>query len=434
MAEQPNHADRGHAQWSASSTSRNVTCAGAIAMATLAGPEKESEHAARGTACHEISEKSLNGGQDPSFFLGSSVKTKEREIEIDEEIVEGATEYVDYVRSQRVDPALSGAKVWIEQHFSLAALNPPLEAGGTGDAVIYFPALKLLEIVDLKFGRGVVDPEGNPQLRTYALGAILAFPDLEVDRIKVTIVQPRAPVKGETIRSETFHVAEIIDWTDDLLKSMKRARDALDEFEQIGGSRVLFDEWAEKWLQPGACKFCKAEGICPKLRNKALAIAPEAIQAWFEDPTLVTPPDAKANMPELLSPEERGHILDGLEMLEDFIKAVRASEHTRAERGDPAAGWQLSDKIGNRKFVEKDEKKLVSLLGEKLNLKTEHLFAPAKVKSPAEIQKMIGDKRKAEIDALCERPKTGTNLVSASKTTRPPAKSKVETFAEEVKD
>jgi hypothetical protein len=433
MTEAPkNHADRGHSVWSASSTTRNVVCAGAIAMQTLAGPEKESEHAARGTACHEVSEKCLRAVKgspesEPGFYLGSTVKTKEHEIEIDEEIVEGAGEYVDYVIQRG---STKGVQVWIEQHFSLAALDPPLEAGGTGDAVIYDPAAKELEIIDLKFGRGVVDVTGNPQLRTYGIGALLAFHDLDVETVKVTIVQPRAPVKGETIRSESFHVSDLIDWTNDLLAAMKRSKQALDEFEAINGSRTLFDEWAAAWLKPGACRFCKAEGICPALKKKALSVTPEAVQAWFEDPNAVEQPAVK-NMPELASPEERGHILDGLEMLEDWIKGVRASEHTRAERGDPATDWYLADKIGNRIFIETDELKLVRLLKSKLHLDDPQLYT-SKLKSPAQIEKLIGAKRKAEVDALCHKPVKGTNLVSATKTTRPAAKSKVETFMEKV--
>ena len=430
--EQQNHADRGHSVWSASSAAANVTCAGRIAMQELAGPEKESEHAARGTACHEVAEKCLRNGGAALEHLGSVVKTKELEIEIDEEICAGAQEYVDYVRGEMGDPGVSGVQLWIEEHFSLAALEPPLEAGGTGDAVLYFPALKLLEIIDLKFGRGVVDVEGNPQLRTYGLGALLAFPDLDVERIKVTIVQPRAPVRGETIRSETFHVAELIDWTDNLLKAMRRSKQALDEFEQINGSRVLFDEWADKRLQPGVCVFCKAEGICPKLKKKALSITPEAAQAWFEDPTLVEKP--KLNMPELLSAEERGHVLDGLEMLEDWIKALRASEHTRAERGDAAAGYVLVDKIGNRAWVEQDEEALSAALAKSFPEKSSADFVVSKLKSPAQIEKLVGAKRKAEVDALCHKPVKGTNLVSSTKTTRPPAKTKAETHFEPVKD
>lgn len=429
MSDTPNHADRGHSQWSASATTRNVTCAGAIALSTLAPEEKESEHAARGTACHEAAEQCLRSGCDANSLLGSTIQTKQHEIEIDEEIVEGAQEYVDYVRGQI---GQSDAGFWIEEHFSLAALNPPMEAGGTCDAIVYAPAGKSLEVIDLKFGRGAVDAEGNPQLRTYAVGALLAFSDLDVETTTVTIVQPRAPIKGETIRSESFHAAELIDWTDDLLKAMRRSKQALDEFEAINGSRTLFDEWAEKWLNPGKCKFCPAEGYCPALRKRALSVAPTNAREWFEDPTLQTPP-VLPNAPELLSPAERGHILDGLEMLDDWIRAVRGAEHTLAERGDAATGYMLVDKIGNRIFTETDEAKLAATLKEKLKLTDEQLFKK-KILSPAQAEKIVGSKRKAEVDALCTKPLKGTNLVAVGKTTRPRAKSKVENFLEEVKD
>ena len=432
MTEQQNHADRGHSQWSASSTARNVTCSGAIALQTLAGPEKESEHAARGTACHEISEKCLRAAigspeSEPGFYLGSMVKTKELEIEIDEEIVEGATEYVEYIRSRG---SAKGVQVWVEQHFSLAALDTPLEAGGTGDAIIYDPAAKELEIVDLKFGRGVVDVAGNPQLRTYGVGALLAFVDLDVEKVTVTIVQPRAPVKGETIRSESFHPSELIDWTHNLLEAMKRSKQALDAFEAINGSRTLFDEWAAEWLTPGACKFCKAEGFCPALKSKALAVTNEAVQAWFEDPNAVEKP--KINQPDLMSVEELGHTLDGLEMLEDWARAVRAYAHTQAERGSPPTGYMLVDKIGNRAWRETDEEKLLPLLTEKFGPGLE--FFTEKMKSPAQLEKLVGAKRKAEVDALCHKPVKGPNLVASAKTTRPPAKSKVESFMEKVEN
>ena len=426
MTEAPNHAERGHAQWSASATARNVHCAGAIALSTLAGEEVESLHAARGTACHEISERALTSGNDPSLWLGSTVKTKGHEIEIDEEIIEGASEYVEYVRDRI---SREGVKWWVEESFSLEALDPPLEAGGTGDAVIYDPSARELEIVDLKFGRGVVNVEGNAQLRTYGLCALLAFPELDVEKIRVTIDQPRAPVKGETIRSEVFYAAELIDWAHNLLNAMQRSKDALDEFEQIGGSRTVFDEWAAKWLKPGACKFCPSEGICPALRKQALATAGEAAVAWFEDPNTVEKP--KLNQPALLSPDERGHILDGLEMLEDWIKAVRASEHTRAERGDPATGYMLADKIGNRAWIEEDEKKLEAILRSAFQVGPDMVYAQ-KIKSPAQIEKMVGAKRKAEVDALCHKPLKGSNLVAISKTTRPPAKSKPEAFFEKM--
>jgi hypothetical protein len=433
VEQQQNHAERPHALWSASSTTRNVFCSGAIALQTLAPKENESIHAARGTACHTISEKCLAGGGDAIAHLGTVVKTKAHEVEIDEEICVGAQEYVDYVMSCIRSDAES--MFWFEQQFTLAGLNPPMEAGGTADTVLYYPSRQELHIVDLKFGRGVVDVEGNPQLRTYALGALLAFPELNVESITVTIVQPRAAVKGETIRSETFHATDIIDWSDWLLKAMRKSARSLIEFEEINGSRTVFDEWSAKWLTPGKCVFCKAEGYCPALKKEALSITPEAVKGWFEDLNASEDPiePLVLNQPALMSPEERAHVLDGLDMLEDWVKAVRASEHTRAERGDPAPGYILVDKIGNRKFTETDEAKLVGLLVGKFSLKKEQLYE-SKILSPARVDKIVGTKKKAEVDALCTKPKTGTNLVAVNKTTRPPAASKVEQHFEKLRN
>ena len=52
-----------------------------------------------------------------------------------------------------------------------------------------------------------------------------------------------------------------------------------------------------------------------------------------------------------ISPEELSHILDGLDMLEDWAKAVRAAAHTLAENGTQIPGYQLVEKIGNRKWA-----------------------------------------------------------------------------------
>ena len=62
----------------------------------------------------------------------------------------------------------------MEERFRLDALDPPYEAGGTGDFVHYNPSTKTLEVVDLKNGVGVVEVEENKQLRTYGFGALIA--------------------------------------------------------------------------------------------------------------------------------------------------------------------------------------------------------------------------------------------------------------------
>lgn len=432
MTAQP-HADRGHAAWSASATARNWTCSGALAMSALAGPDKESEHAARGTAAHELAEWCLqNAAHNAIDLLGTIFKTKSHEITIDEEIVNSAQEFVDYVRAQNFDSLL------IEKNLSLAAIKPPFEAGGTCDAIGVKFADALLEVIDLKNGMGVVEVAQNKQTRTYALCALLDMPQdviSKIDRIKVTIVQPRAPHKDGRIRSEEFAVADLIEWTVELLDRMNRSKQAKDEFDKIAGNRVVFDEWADKWLTTGACTFCPAEAMCPKRRKDALAVAGQTAAKWFEEPA--DAPLVIGNAPQLASPEELSHWLDGLEALEGWIKAVRAHAHHQAEAGVAIPDHGLVDKIGFRAFIEKDEAKLVKQIKKDLSLTDDQVFERS-VRSVAQIEKVLGAKRKNELakleGALWHKPVKGTNLVRLDKTTRPAAKTKAEQFFEAVEN
>lgn len=414
-----NHGARDHATWSASATARNVHCPGALTLAQFAPPQRESIHSARGTACHQIAEKCLRTGVDASSFLGEIEKTKEREIEIDEELVNSAQEYVDYVRStdKEAKAADSWTKLQIEQNFSLASLNLPFDAGGTGDAVIYYPWLDLLEIVDLKNGMGVVDVNENPQLRTYALGAMLANPDIVADRIKVTIVQPRAPHKDGRIRSEAFHVADLIDWTADLLKAMNRSKQAMDEHAAAGGNTVLLDEWRDKWLKPGRCTFCPVEGSCPALKRDALSVA----AVWFDD--MDQPRLGNAALDT--SPEAIARDLDMIPMLESWIDARRALAHSLAEQDvklptSDGEEYILVDKIGHRKW---NDGVAASDIQIATGLPEDKVYVAPKLASPSAIEKITGAKGKPKIADLWHAPITGKNLVRSDKTTRQPAKS-----------
>lgn len=459
------HGTRDHATWSASATARNWQCAGALTLAQFAPPDKESIHAARGTAAHQISEKCLRSGQDASDFLGTVESTKEFQIEIDEELVNSAQMYVDYCRrrmKEYKDATGDDAIFWIEERFSLAALGTPFDAGGTGDFVMYFPKWALLEVVDLKNGMGVVEVKGNPQGRTYGLGAVLEHDDIAVDEIMVTIVQPRAQHKDGRIRSETFHVADLIAWTADLLKAMGRSKQAMDEYRRVTGPlicsacnepqfrtdsgwtcknghggadslpRPMMDDWADTWLKPGKCTFCPAEATCPALRKQALAVA----ATYFEPDT----GEAKiGNLPTEMSPEKLGETLDLLPMLEDFVKAVRAYAHAQAENGlkiptPDGEEYHLVDKVGLRKWKDDETATAVSLLSlaRKHDIAiTEDDIFDRKLKSPAQIDKTFGTKKKALVEDLWEKPITGSNLVRSDKTTRPATKSKVETFFEQ---
>ena len=418
------HAEREHAQWSASATERNWSCSGALAL-TDGLPDSTNEAADWGTCAHQIAEKCLRQGVQADSFIGETEKGKKFSFEVDEEMADTAQQYVDYVRRAVIDaapPKMNPADLLhIEQRFSLASLNPPFEAGGTADAVVYKPLIEELEVIDLKGGRGhVVEAIGNPQLRTYALGAMLANKGLKVKTIKVTIVQPRAPHKDGRIRSESFHVVDLMEWTTDLLAAMDRSHSAWVMHDNIGkpnwsDAGVLTEgRWSEDYLKAGDhCKFCKAAGFCPALEQRAL----DAAGVWFDD--LDTP--RISNTPDSMDVGELAKRLDMLDMIGEWINAVRAYAHAQAELGVEIPGYQLVEKIGNRRWKDYVTPEIVGEILFSVGKNGELAYAPAKPASPAQVEKALGAKHKAAIADLIERPVTGTNLVAANKTSRPAA-------------
>lgn len=409
------HASRAHATWSASATSRNWACAGALALgSTVEHLDVESEAAGWGTACHEVAEKCLRTGLDADSQIAADIKTKSHTFEVDEEMAETAQVYIDYVRSL-------GGKPQIEQRFSLAKLNPPFDAGGTCDAIVYNPDLKLLEVVDLKGGRGIrVEVTENKQLRTYALGAMLANPGLDVERVKSTIVQPRMAHKDGRIRSETMHVSELMEWTAELVAAMNSSAAAMREYAEVKGA-LTREAWADGWLNPGDhCTFCPAAGVCPALEKKALATA----NAFFNDNGAIE----IRNQPDELDPVRIAQVLDGADALQGWLNAVRAMATRLAEGGTEIPGYHLADKIGRRAFVRPDyaEGDLIAI-----GLTRGDLFEE-KMRSPAGIEKKLGAKRlkpiKAQFDALIHKPVTGRSLVSSARSDKPAVPSTAERF------
>ncbi|WP_035670047.1 DUF2800 domain-containing protein [Bradyrhizobium liaoningense] len=420
MINSADHSEREHDEWSASSTERNVTCAGAIALnSRVKTPEKESEAAAWGTACHQLSEKCFKTGKDADEYIGTVEKTKQRKIEVDEEVAETTQMYVDYVRNRLAEykkhagPNGAPAVVHHEQRFSLAALKGPFPAGGTGDTVMYFPVWKLIEIVDLKGGRGLVEAAGSYQLRSYALGAMLTNQGLNIEKVRTTIVQPRAAHKDGRIRSETLDVADLVEWTADLVAAMRRSKQACDEFDTMP-----FAAWSAKWLTPGKCKFCPSEGSCPALEQRAL----DAVGVWFDD---LDKPQI-SNSPANDTPEKLAETLDLLDMIQDWISARRAFAHQQAEAGVVIPNYILVPKQGREKWKDEDgvEAKVKQACA---LLSVDKYLNPAKLKTPKQIRKALGKKENL-VAGLSVTPSEGTNLVRADKTTRQAVPSAVDKF------
>lgn len=409
------HAARDHATWSASATERNWLCGGALAL-NDGVRDDTSEAADWGTVAHEIAELCLSDKTRDAFdFIGETRKGKVHEFEVDEEMAEVVMSYVNYCRG-RVEQykAETGgnALIFVEQHLSLAAIKPPFDAGGTGDFVAIFPEWGMLEVVDLKTGRGKwVDAKENGQARTYGLGALLAFPGRKVKTVKSTIIQPR--MGDGKPKSEEYSITDLIDWTGDLLTKMHRSKAAVDDYAKVKAGEMSLAEWASTYLTPGDhCKntFCKARGNCPAVERAAM----DAAGVWFDD--LDQPRLANIDIGD---PDERARRLDMLDLIEGWIAGVRAFEHSAAEMGNPATGYILVDKEGREKWNDGSEADVLAAV-KTAGLAEAKYLNPGKLKTPKQIRKALGA-RADLVAGLSDTPKTGHNLVRADKTTRPAA-------------
>lgn len=172
-----------HAVLSASSSHRWLHC-NPSARLEQEFEDWETEAAAEGTAAHALAEHKLRKtlkmrSRKPVSKYGSD----EMDAYTDG-YVEFVLEALEEARQLCSDP-----KVLIEQRLDFSCYVP--DGFGTGDCLIV--ADKLLHIIDLKYGQGVlVDATENPQMMLYALGALRIFDCLyDIESVSMTIYQPR---------------------------------------------------------------------------------------------------------------------------------------------------------------------------------------------------------------------------------------------------
>lgn len=122
---------------------------------------------------------------------------------------EYVTAYCDLVE-ERVNQ-YENATVELEQKVDFSKWVP--EGFGTSDVVVLSD--KTIEIIDLKYGKGVpVDAYLNPQLMLYALGAVDKYDIIyEFETVRMTIIQPRLDnISTFEIEKKNYYTGLIITW------------------------------------------------------------------------------------------------------------------------------------------------------------------------------------------------------------------------------
>lgn len=309
----PDHAARSHRRFAASAAERWFLCPGSIRMCDGA-PERRSPYAEEGTQAHELLERRL----------------RLEKIDIAKEEMWDATQVVfDHVMRY----AFSGTTptdVVVEEQFLVPSKVAPGQVGGTVDVLVYQAVEKTLHVIDFKYGSGVpVEVKGNKQLRTYGVAAINSDFGWKIEKVILTIIQPRAFHPDGPIRSEELSVADLIDFHADIEQAV---------------SRCLVQE-AE--LAPGEaqCRWCPAASFCPAREEQALAVVGDSF-GHIREVTKEKLPDVKS-----LTPAHMGEVLAAMDLVSDWFETVQEEAFRLAMDGVAIPGHKLVQPIGRRQWV-----------------------------------------------------------------------------------
>lgn len=356
------HGQRDHALLSASGAGRWLNCTPSARLEDEHGERKSSAYAQEGTLAHELSELYI---KRDTLFAITEEEFSQRLEEImsddlfNEEMLNVIPIYTDYCAAQLAEAKTINplAVMEIEQQLDLTAFIP--ESFGTADCVIINDTL--MEVIDLKYGKGVpVYAEWNKQLMLYGLGALQKYDTMyDITEVRLTIVQPRI----DNISSWQISVEELRKWsTDELMPKAKLA------FEGKG------DLNAGDW-----CRFCAVRNQCRKLYEQQLEIAKHE----FAEPALLTD-------------DEIADIVKRTPKLIEWANSIAEYAQGKAiTENKQWPGLKLVEGVSRRKWVD-EEQATNAIFARCPELSEDEVFS-MKLNSITSIEKLIGKKRFAEI-------------------------------------
>lgn len=370
------HKERAHARLSASGSKRWMTCTPSAKLEESFS-DSTSSFAEEGTFAHELSELLL---ADYMLSLsGLEVKKRMNKMKkneyYSEELFDYVKSYTDYVieRVHELEATFGNSTILLEKRLDFSEWVP--EGFGTGDVILL--AGNVMEIIDLKYGKGVpVFAEENSQMRLYALGAINDFGFLyDIEEVRMTIVQPRL----DSVSTDTFEAQALLDWAEDEVKPKAEMADK-GEGEYVPGEH---------------CRFCRARAVCRARAEENLKLA----AFDFADPPR-------------LSNDEIAEIMVKADGLAKWAKDVSEYAFDQAvNHGVKFPGHKLVEGRSNRRYVDPLqvlEKLKLEGFDEKAITKTELLTL-------TNLEKAIGKKMVTEhLGDLIEKPNGKATLVPES--------------------
>ena len=356
-----------HAVLSASASKRWLSCPPSARLERKF-PDKAGEAAREGTLAHALAEAQIR------HYLGE-ITDEEEALRIETirgnalyapEMDEYVSEYVDLC-IEKINEAHGTALVEERLDFSRWVKH----GFGTGDMVILGDGT--LEIVDLKYGKGVPVPaEGNPQMQLYALGAIEQYGCIyDFDHVRMSIFQPR----NGGLSTHLISVDDLLVWGEEIKPIAELAYAGKGEFQ--AGEH---------------CRFCKAAAQCKTLSEYNMEIA----KLEFQDA-------------DLLTDEEVSLVLSRVDGLVRYAEKIKVFALNEALKGHKWPGYKVVEGRSNRRIT--DEAKAVELL-RKAGYSDDVIYKPIKMQGITELEKALTKKKFTTLlGSVVEKPPGKPTLV-----------------------
>lgn len=312
--------------------------------------DRSSPFAAEGTRAHELAELKLR--KELGEINAFSYKTqREAMVGVDNEMEWATNQYVDVVMQKYYEAKryCQDAQLYIEQRLDFSHWVP--HGFGTGDVVIVSDSI--LEVADLKYGKGVpVNAENNPQARCYGLGALAAYGDLYgFKTVRNTIIQPRL----NSVTEETLTREELLEWAEKELKP-----------------RAELAWRGDGEYDPGDhCRFCAARALCYHRAAKCMSVF-----------------DTGLENPGILPDEEIPRILECADVIEAWVKDIREYARSQALKGRQWTGFKL---VQGRRPPRKwsDTEAVIDQLS-RAGYTDEQIYKPRELITVGEAEKLLG--------------------------------------------
>lgn len=364
--------DKQHALLSASGAKRWLMCPPSARLEERF-EDTTSSYAEEGTRAHALAEARIR------YDLLKTINKKEfdtiwKDLSPDTEMEEMSELYEDLI-TEKYSAALAKTKdamLLIEERLDFSHIVPG--GFGTGDAIII--ADGTMEVIDLKYGKGVhVYAEDNPQIRLYGLGALQKYGYLyDIKEVALTIVQPRLDnVSTELLAAETLE-----EWGE----------------QYVRPRALLADKGEGDYCTGDHCQFCKGKAICRARAEEALSLAKHEF---------ATPP--------ILDDDEIPEILMLLDKAEAWIKDIKDYAYQKALAGTKWPGFKLVEGRSNRCYMDEE------LVADKLmsNGYEDNQIYEKKLKGITAMEKLLTKKSFTELlDDLVIKPPGKPTLVPES--------------------